>query len=52
MKKPRSKLLKLAKETQKARKDRVSFGVKFRPAVFEDKRKKRKGPPDDDLRDM
>ena len=40
MKKKKSKLLKVTKESPEARKKRVSSGVKFRAAVFEDKRKK------------
>ena len=39
MKKHKSKLLKFAKETPEARKQRVSSGKKFRAAVFVDKRK-------------
>jgi hypothetical protein len=40
MKKKKSKLIKMTKETPGARKKRVSSGVKFRAAVFEDKREK------------
>ena len=40
MKKKKSSLLKLTKETPEARKKRASGGVKFRAAVFEDKRRK------------
>jgi len=39
MKKKKSPLLKLTKETPQARKKRASSGVKFRAAVFVDKRK-------------
>ncbi|MDR1564656.1 MAG: hypothetical protein LBS74_06830 [Oscillospiraceae bacterium] len=38
--KKKSKLLKLTKETPEARKQRVASGVKFRAAVFENKKKK------------
>jgi len=40
MKKKKSPLLKLTKETPEARKKRVSSGVKFRAAVIEDKKKR------------
>ena len=40
MKKKKSILLKLTKESPEARKNRVSSGVKFRAAVIEDKRRK------------
>jgi len=40
MKKKKSSLLKITKESPGARKKRASSGVKFRAAVFEDKRKK------------
>lgn len=40
MKKKKSKLLKITKETPEARKQRVSSGVKFRSAVFADKKRK------------
>ena len=40
MKKKKSSLLKITKESPEARKKRVSSGVKFRAAVFEDKRRK------------
>ena len=40
MKQAKSPKLKLVKETQAARKARVSSGVKFRSSVFEDKRRK------------
>ena len=40
MKKKKSPLLKLTKETPEARKKRVSSGVKFRAAVMEDKKKR------------
>lgn len=40
MKKKKSPLLKLTKETPEARKKRVSSGVKLRATVFEDKRKR------------
>ena len=39
MRKKKSPLIKLTKETPDARKKRVSSGVKFRAAVFEDKRR-------------
>ena len=42
MKKKKSPLIKLTKESPKARKERVSSGIKFRAAVFEDKKKKAK----------
>ena len=40
MKKIKSPLLKFTKETPESRKRRVSSGVVFRAAVFEDKRKR------------
>ena len=40
MKKKKSNLLKITKESPTARKKRVASGVKFRVAVFEDKRQK------------
>jgi len=40
MKKKKSPLLKLTKETPKIRKERVSSGVKFRATIFEDKKRK------------
>ena len=40
MKKEKYNLLKVTKESPAARKKRVASGVKFRAAVFEDKRKK------------
>ena len=40
MKKKKSELLKIPKESPVARKKRVTSGVKFRAAVFEDKRQK------------
>ena len=40
MKKKKPTILKYTKETPEARKKRVSSGAKFRPAVFEDKRRK------------
>ena len=40
MKKKKSPLLKITKETPEARKQRVSSGVKFRAAVFENKKRK------------
>ena len=40
MKKKKPSLLKITKESPEARKKRVASGVKFRAAVFEDKRKK------------
>ena len=40
MKKSKSPLLKITKETPEARKKRVSSGVVFRAVVFEDKRKR------------
>ena len=39
MKKKKSPLLKITKETPEARKKRVSSGIKFRAAVFENKKK-------------
>jgi len=40
MKKKKSSQIKYTKETPEARHKRVSSGVKFRAAVFEDKRRK------------
>jgi len=40
MKKKNPTILKCTKETPEARKKRASSGVKFRAAVFEDKRRK------------
>ena len=40
MKNKKPRLTELTKETPKARKERVSSGVKFRAAVFENKKKK------------
>jgi hypothetical protein len=40
MKKKKSKLLKLIKETPESRRKRVSGGVKFRAVVFKDRRRK------------
>ena len=40
MKKKKSPLLKLTKETPEARKKRVSSGVKFRAAVMKNKKRK------------
>ena len=40
MKKKKSPLLKLIKESPETRKKRVSSGVKFRASVIEDKRRK------------
>lgn len=40
MKNKKSNKLILTKETPKERKERVSCGVKYRPAIFENKRKK------------
>ena len=40
MKKKKSPLLKLTKETPEARKKRASCGVKFRATVIENKRRK------------
>ena len=40
MKKKKSKLIKLTKETQEERKQRVSSGMKFRAAVFGNKKRK------------
>jgi len=40
MKKKKSSLIKLTKETQEERKKRVSSGVKFRAAVFGNKKRK------------
>ena len=42
MKNRKSKSLMLTKETPKARKERVSCGVKYRTAVFENKKKRQK----------
>jgi len=42
MKNKKPSVLKLTKETPKARKERVSSGVSFRAAVFEDKKRKAK----------
>jgi hypothetical protein len=42
MKKKKSNLLMLTKETQAERKKRVSCGVKYRTAVFENKKKRQK----------
>ena len=42
MKKKKSKLLKITKETPEARKKRVSSGIKFRTAVFKDKKKQQR----------
>lgn len=41
MKKKKSSLIKLTKETPEARKERTSSGVRLRAAVMEDKRRKR-----------
>jgi len=40
MKKKKSPITKYTKETPETRKNRVSSGVKFRAAVFEDKKRK------------
>ena len=40
MKKKKSPLLKIAKESPEARKKRVSSGAKFRPVVIENKKRK------------
>ena len=40
MKKKKLSLIKLTKESPEARKKRTSSGVKFRAAVFENKKKK------------
>lgn len=40
MKKKKSKLINITKETPEDRKKRVSSGVKFRTAVFMDKKRK------------
>ena len=40
MKKSKSLLIQITKETPEARKKRVSSGVKFRAAIFNDKRRK------------
>ena len=40
MKKKKSPLIKLTKESPKARKERVSSGIKFRAVVIENKKKK------------
>lgn len=42
MKKKKSNLLIPTKETQETRKKRVSCGVKYRTAVFENKKKRQK----------
>ena len=42
MKNKKSRLLTLTKETPKERKERVSCGVKYRAAVFENKKKQQK----------
>ena len=42
MKNKKQALLKLTKETPKERKERVSCGVKYRAAVFENKKKRQK----------
>jgi len=42
MKKKKSKLLKITKETPEARKKRVSSGIKFRTIVFKDKKKQQR----------
>ncbi|HWT76629.1 MAG TPA: hypothetical protein VN258_18170 [Mobilitalea sp.] len=42
MKKKKPASLMLTKETQEARKERVSCGVKYRTAVFENKKKQQK----------
>ncbi len=42
MKNKKSKLLMLTKETQETRKKRVSCGIKYRTAVFENKKKRQK----------
>jgi hypothetical protein len=45
MKKGKSPLIKLSKETREARKKRAASGVKFRPVVFGDKKKKQLDKP-------
>jgi len=40
MKKQKPPVPKYAKETPEARRKRVSSGVRFRPAVFEDRRRR------------
>jgi len=40
MKKKKSSLLRLTKETPEARKKRVSSGIQFRAAVFVDKKRR------------
>ena len=45
--KKKSPLVKLAKETPKVRKERVSSGVKFRATIFENKKKKAQDKPVD-----
>lgn len=47
MKKKKSPLIKLTKESPKARKERVSSGIKQRAAVFDDKKRKAKDKPVD-----
>lgn len=46
MKKKKSKLLILTKESQAERKKRVSCGIKYRAAVFENKKKRQKNKND------
>jgi len=40
MRKKKSKLINLGKETPESRKKRVSSGVKFRAVIFENKKRK------------
>ena len=47
MKKKKSPLIKLTKESPKTRKERVSSGVKFRAVVIENKKKKIQDKPVD-----
>jgi len=48
MKKKKARLVKLTKETPEARKIRVSSGVRYRGAIFEDKRRKLLDKPEQD----
>ena len=42
MRKKKSRLLKLIKEAPSSRKERLSSGIRFRAAVFQDKKKESK----------
>jgi len=48
MKKKKPTIVKYTKETPEARKERVSSGVRFRAAVFENKKKKLRDKITDD----